>query len=115
MIMWFWGGLWGGALGVAEFAVAGIAVEKGSGKQGTKKGKKTTTSRKQLGRQKRERERERERKERPKLPAQSLVAATCLILNSVDACVRWEMQMFSVFPLAKRCSDAPVAVHEAVS
>jgi len=63
MIMWFWGGLWGGALGVAEFAVAGIAVEKGSGKQGTKKGKKTTTSRKQLGRQKREREREREKRE----------------------------------------------------
>jgi hypothetical protein len=47
-----------------------------------------------------ERERERER-ERPKLPAQSQVAATCLILNSVDACVRWEMQMLSDFSACK--------------
>ncbi len=49
----------------------------------------------------RERERERERKGRPKLPAQSQVAATCLILNSVDACVRWEMQMLSDFSACK--------------
>jgi hypothetical protein len=59
--MWLRAGVWGGALGVAEFAVAGIAVEKGSAKQGTTKGKKTMTTRKQLGRQKREREKERER------------------------------------------------------
>lgn len=52
-----------GALGVAEFAVAGIAVEKGSAKQGTKKGKKTTTTRKQLGRREREREREKRQTE----------------------------------------------------
>ncbi len=50
---------------------------------------------------KRERKRERERKGRPKLPAQSQVAATCLILNSVDACVRWEIQMLSVFSACK--------------
>lgn len=47
------------------------------------------------------RKRERERKGRPKLPAQSQVAATCLILNSVDACVRWEIQMLSVFSACK--------------
>ncbi len=95
-----WGpGVWGRAhWGLRNSLSQELRWKKGPPNKGRRRGRKRRRQGSSLGGEK---ERERERKGRPKLPAQSQVAATCLILNSVDACVRWEIQMLSVFSACK--------------